>query len=140
MRKPYLTELIRNLHDRLPTVDLITSFSILNPTLLPESDSDRGRYGTTELELLFGHYWSGPLASAATSEWREFTQFLAKTDLKISGGSSYCAIQRDSSYFLYTLKTVSTRFDFAPSYVVQIANVVFLSPHLVVDLRMALSL
>ena len=87
VRKPYLTELIRNLHNRFPAEDLITSFSIFNPTLLPESDSDRGQYGTAELELLLSHYSSGPLAvdaSAATSEWREFNEFLAKSDLKKS--------------------------------------------------------
>lgn len=41
VRKPYLTALIRNLHDRFPAVDIIAAFSIFNPTLLPENQSDR---------------------------------------------------------------------------------------------------
>ena len=72
VRKPYLTALIRNLHDQFPSVDLIVAFSIFNPTMLPD-ESDRDLYGMSELELLLGHS-SGPLALdayAATSEWRE---------------------------------------------------------------------
>ena len=85
VRKPYLTTLITNLHSRFPAVDLITAFSIFNPTLLPGNVSDCDQYGTSELALLLNS--SGPLAvdaDAATSEWRELKEFLANSDLKKS--------------------------------------------------------
>lgn len=87
VRKPYLTALIRNLHDRFPAVDLITAFSIFNPTMLPETQSDRDQYGTSELEILLHHYSSGTLAvdrGDATTEWRELKEFLVNSDLKKS--------------------------------------------------------
>ena len=59
-------------------MDVITEFSIFNPSLLPENESNRDKYGASELEILLSHYASCPLAvdaGSATSGWRELKEF-----------------------------------------------------------------
>ena len=61
-------------------MELISAFSILNPTELPQNEAEHAQYGDSELSILVEHYSNGPLAlnsEAARDEWTEFKTFLA---------------------------------------------------------------
>lgn len=82
VRQPYLAALIKNLHDRFPAMQIISSFSIFDPTHLPCNEDDQSQYGVVELGVLLDHYSSGPLAlhpEAAYEEWKEFKVFLSQS-------------------------------------------------------------
>ena len=81
VKTPYLTALVKNLHDRFPTVKLLSSFGIFNPSQFPDSEPERDLYGISELDTLLDYYSSGPLAvdsNLAQQEWAELKIFLSR--------------------------------------------------------------
>ena len=85
VRKPYLEKLIENLNNRFPRVELLSAFSIFNPSELPESESELDLYSETEIDCLLTHYSLGPLAlipEDVKEEWKHFKVFLASSNLK----------------------------------------------------------
>ena len=79
---------MKNLCDRFPSVDVISSFHIFYPAQLPSDKSALYQYGVTELDCLMDHYSSGPLEldrSVTQEEWKEFKSFICNSnDLKNS--------------------------------------------------------
>ena len=86
VKLPYLEALVKNLRDRFPCVDVISSFHIFNPAQLPSEESALYQYGVTELDCLLDHYSSSPLEldkSVTQDEWKEFKSFIFNSvDLK----------------------------------------------------------
>ena len=61
VRKPYLTAVIDHLHSRFPCNNILDSFVIFDPKLLPQEDEELLQYGNDKLECLLQHYSDGPL-------------------------------------------------------------------------------
>ena len=81
VRKPYLCKLAENMKDRFQSIDIISAFSIFNPSELPSTESELAHYGESELNTLLSHYSNGPLElnrDNALSEWKEFKVFFSQ--------------------------------------------------------------
>ena len=67
--------------DRFQSIDIISAFSIFNPSELPSTESELAHYGESELNTLLSHYSNGPLElnhDNALSEWKEFKMFFSQ--------------------------------------------------------------
>ena len=47
--------------ERFQATDIISAFSIFNPSELPSTESELAHYGASEINTLLSHYSSGPL-------------------------------------------------------------------------------
>ena len=71
-------KLAENMKERFQSIDIISAFSIFNPSELPSTKSELAYYGESELNTLLSHYSNGPLElnrDNALSEWKEFKVF-----------------------------------------------------------------
>ena len=83
VRKLYLCKLAENMKERFQSIDIISAFSIFNPSELPSTESELAHYGESELNTLLSHYLNGPLelnCDNALLEWKEFSVFFSASN------------------------------------------------------------
>ena len=83
---PYIDQLVNNIKDRFPDVELLDAVQIFDPTLLPQLASESFlNHGFSQLQTLLAHYSPSLVDDTLTTQ--EWTNFLPEMATLFSGKS-----------------------------------------------------